>query len=333
VLGRSRFCCIIAATDAVGLVISFCEEQKTKPSYRIRNWPQYNSSLTNRGSLTIWFDSCSRTNWINSYSTGRRGRPLKYADAAILCCLVVREVFHLPLRQTQGLVCSILELLQIDLPAPHYSLLSRRARKLSIKLTPDRGKPIRHLVFDAAGLKVFGEGEWKVRLHGADKRRTWRKLHTSMDADWQQITSALLTDKDVVDPRCLPRLLKQVQTDAERVYGDGAYDSRECYRAIYKRKALPVIPPRKGSTLCEDDYLKDRNENLRGVRKFGLEGWKKRSGYHKRSLVETAFYRLKTIFLDRLRSRRKDTQITEVMTRCVALNRMTQLGLPDSYAV
>jgi hypothetical protein len=308
-------------------------KKTTKPRYRTRNWPQYNSSLANRGSLTIWFDTRSRANWLNPNSSGRPGRPFLYADAAIECCLVVREVFHLPLRQTQGLIRSILELMQIDLPTPHYSLLSRRARRLQIELAANSARKIKHLVFDASGLKVYGEGEWKVRLHGADKRRTWRKLHISLDGDWQQVCSALLTDKGVVDPRCLPRLLKRVEAPVECVYGDGAYDSRQCYRAIYKRKARPIIPPRQRSTLWEDDYLKERNSNLRQVRKLGLEGWKKKSGYHKRSLVETAFYRVKTIFSERLRGRRADTQSTEVMVRCAALNRMTQLGMPESSRV
>jgi hypothetical protein len=308
-------------------------KKKTKHIYRTRNWPQYNNALTQRGSLTLWFDPKSRHNWISSNSTGRRGRPFLYADAAILCCLVVREVFHLPLRQTQGLVCSIIELLRIKLPVPHYSLLSRRARCLKVELAASRPNKIKHLVIDSSGLKVYGEGEWKVRLHGADKRRTWRKLHISMDADTDQITSVLLTNRDVVDPRCLPKLLGQVEADVERVYGDGAYDSRQCYRAVYKRKAIPVIPPRKGSTLWGDDYLKDRNKNLRCVRKHGLEGWKQRSGYHTRSLVETAFYRLKRIFSERLRNRREDTQSTEAMIRCMALNKMTDLGMPDSYTL
>jgi hypothetical protein len=159
----------------------------TIPNYRIRNWPQYNSSIINRGSLAIWFDPHSRANRISYNFTGRRGRPVKYADAAMPCCLVVRGVFHLPLRQTQGLVRSIPQLLQVDLSAPHYSLLSRRARKLRVKLTASPANKIKRLVFDAGGLKVFGEGEWKVRLNGADKRRAWRKLHISMDASSQQI--------------------------------------------------------------------------------------------------------------------------------------------------
>ena len=307
------------------------KNKTTKPKFRIRNWAEYNNALTRRGSLTIWFDSQSRANWISTDATGRRGRPFFYADAAILCCLIIREAFHLPLRQTQGLVRSIVELLCITLPVPHYSLLSRRARCLKIELAAKRLGKIKHLVIDSSGLKVYGEGEWKVRLHGADKRRTWRKLHISIDADSQQITSAVVTDRDVVDPRVLPELLKQVGPAIERIYADGAYDSRQCYRAIFKRKARPIIPPRKRSTFWQEEYLKDRNANLRQVQRLGLEGWKKRSGYHRRSLVETAFFRVKTIFSDKLRSRRDDTQATEVMVRCATLNRLTALGMPESY--
>src|SRR5918911_2433360 len=161
-------------------------------------------------------------------------------------------------------------------------------------------KPIRHLVFDASGLKVFGEGEWKVRTHGKDYRRRWRKLHIGLDADSQQLVVALLTDATVVDPRTLPRQLKQVEAPVERVYGDGAYDSRACYRAIHQCGARAIIPPRKGSTLWQDDYLKDRNRNLRGVEKHGLKGWKKRSGYHRRAPVGEAVFPRKTNFSDRI---------------------------------
>jgi hypothetical protein len=128
-------------------------------------------------------------------------------------------------------------------------------------------------------------------------------------------------------------LLKQVVTPVECVYADGAYDSRECYRAIYQKGARAVIPPRTGSTLWADEYLAERNRNLRGVRKFGVKGWKKKSGYHTRSLIETAMFRLKTIFTDGLRSREVDRQRAEAMVRCAALNRMTELGMPQSYPI
>jgi hypothetical protein len=309
------------------------KKKTTRPQYRIRNWSDYNSALTSRGSLTLWVDQAAIEQWICTSQPTRRGRPIKYADAAIRCCLLLREVFHLPLRQTQGLASSLFRMLKLDLPTPHYSLLCRRARRLNISLAAPSAKPIKHLVFDASGLKVFGEGEWKVRTHGKDYRRRWRKLHIGLDADSQQLVVALLTDATVVDPRPLPRQIKQVDAPVERVYGDGAYDSRACYKAIHQRGGRAVIPPRSGSRPWRDDYLKDRNRNLRGVNRHGLKGWKKRSGYHRRSLVETAFFRLKTIFTDKLRSRRDDTQATEAMIRCAALNRMTQLGLPDSYRI
>ncbi|HET8671846.1 MAG TPA: IS5 family transposase [Candidatus Saccharimonadales bacterium] len=308
-------------------------KKNTKPYYRIRNWRQYNSALVQRGSLTLWFDQSAMDAWLNTQPSGRRGKSRLYADAAILCALTIRQVFHLPLRATQGLIGSLVQLLELGLPVMDYSTLCRRARRLEVKLSAQPVNRIKHLVFDATGLKVYGEGEWKVRLYDAEKRRTWRKLHISLDASTHQIITALVTDKDVVDPRCLPGQLKQVESRVERVYGDGAYDARICYRAIDQCRARAIIPPRRGSTLWKDDYLKGRNSNLRAIRKLGLKKWKKKVGYHTRSLVETAFFRLKRIFSDKLCSQRDETQITEVMIRCRALNRMTSLGMPESSVV
>jgi hypothetical protein len=307
--------------------------KKTKRQYRIRNWTQYNKALVARGSLTLWIDDRSLETWLSADSRVGRGRPHLYADAAILCSLLLREVYHLPLRATQGLISSVLRLMQLSFPVPHYSTLSRRARSLAVPLSAQASKGPRHLVIDATGLKLYGEGEWRVRSKGWTKRRTWRKLHLSMDGDTQQLTSVLITNRDVVDPRGLPRLLKEIQGPIERVTADGAYDSRECYRAIAERGARAVIPPRKGSTMWEDHYLQDRNSNLRGVHRFGVKGWKKKSGYHRRSLVETAMFRLKTIFTDKLRSREVKRQRTEARIRCAALNQMTELGMPESYPI
>ena len=309
------------------------KNKTTKPKFRIRNWAEYNNALVQRGSLTIWFDQSSVDSWLNAQPSGCRGKSRKYADAAILCALTIRQVFHLPLRSTEGLIGSLVQLLELDLPVMDYSTLCRRARRLEVKLSAQPVNKIKHLVFDATGLKVYGEGEWKVRLYDAEKRRTWRKLHISIDASTHQIITALVTDSNIVDPRCLPGQLKQIESRVERVYADGAFDARICYRAINQCGARAIIPPRRGSTLWGDDYLKDRNANLRAVRKLGRKRWKKRVGYHTRSLVETAFFRLKRIFSDKLCSQRDETQATEVMIRCRALNRMTELGMPDSYTV
>jgi hypothetical protein len=309
-----------------------CVAKKKKQRYRIRNWRDYNSALVRRGSLTLWLDARSLDTWLDRSPPVRRGRRRTYTDAAITCALLQREVYHLPLRSTQGLAASLIRLLAAGLPVPHYSTLSRRARSLRLSLAPPR-REIAHLAIDSTGLKLYGEGEWRVRQRGWVKHRTWRKLHLSLDASTQQVAAALITDKDVVDPRALPRLLEAVGAPVGRVYADGAYDSRECYKAIHERGARSVIPPRKGSVRWPDEYLRDRNANLRGVERHGAAGWKRRAKYHRRSLAETAVFRLKTIFSDRLRSREVGRQRTEVTVRCLALNRMTELGLPRSYAV
>jgi hypothetical protein len=306
---------------------------QTTRQYRIRNWAHYNKALVRRGSLTLWLDTHSLDTWLNVEPAARRGRARTYTDVAILCALLLREVYHLPLRATEGLVNSLLNLLKVNLPAPDYSTLSRRARHLQRTLSPQSKKQIKHLVIDSTGLKLYGEGEWRVRQHGWAKHRTWRKLHLALDADAHEVTAVLITNKDVVDPRALPTLLKQVETPVERVYADGAYDSRECYKSLYQRGARAIIPPRKGSVVWKDEYLRDRNSNLRQVARLGAKGWKRKVKYHRRSLVECAIFRLKTLFTDRLRARAVDRQRTEVMIRCLALNRMTELGMPKSSAL
>lgn len=305
---------------------------QTKQQYRIRNWQHYNKALTERGSLTLWIDTRSTDTWLDQDTPRRRGRRRCYTDAAILCALTLREVYHLPLRATQGLVRSLLRLLQVELPSAHYSTLSRRARSVSIPLASSN-KRIKHLVIDSSGLKVYGEGEWQVRTHGKAKRRTWRKLHLAMDAGTHQVTATSLTDKDVLDRNALAGLLEQTESEVERVCADGAYDFEQCYRAIKQQQAQALIPPREDAVVRGRSPFEQRDENVRGIRKRGRKQWKKVSGYHQRSLVETAFFRLKTLFSDRLRSRRTDTQTTEASIRCLAMNRMTSRGMPESYAI
>ena len=153
---------------------------KPKRRYRIRNWRDYNSALVRRGSLTLWVEQGAVNKWRDTAAPVRRGRRRFYSDLAITCALTLREVYGLPLRATQGLVRSVLRLLGADLPAPHYSTLSRRAAALDVKL-PRLSTGALHLAVDSTGVKLYGEGEWKVRLHGKEKRRTWRKLHLLID--------------------------------------------------------------------------------------------------------------------------------------------------------
>jgi hypothetical protein len=306
--------------------------KKQKRQYRIRNWCDYNKALVQRGSLTLWIDTRAANTWLNQDHPARRGRRRRYTDAAILCALQLREVYHLPLRATEGLVRSILHLMQVELPAAHYSTLSRRARSLSLSLAPSP-KKITHLVIDSSGLKVYGEGEWQMRTHGKQKRRRWRKLHISMDAATHQLTAASITEKELLDRNAMAGLLEQTEAEVARVCADGAYDFEQCYRAIKQKQARALIPPREDAVVRGRSPFEQRDENVRQIKSQGRKEWKKESSYHRRSLVETAFFRLKTLFSDRLRSRRMDTQTAEAMVRCMAMNRMTSVGMPQSYAV
>jgi hypothetical protein len=305
---------------------------KAKRQYRIRNWPDYNSALVRRGSLTLWVEQGVVGRWRDSAAPVGRGRHRFYSDLAITCALTLREVYHLPLRATQGLITSVLRLLGTDLPTPHYSTLSRRASSLDVKLERlSKGPP--HLAVDSTGLKLYGEGEWKVRLHGKEKRRTWRKLHLLIDHTTHEAVALEMTDKDTLDRRELPGLLRGVEGAVAEVLGDGAYDFQDCYKAIHARGARAVIPPQKRARIRSGPEFGDRNAAVLRGREVGRDEWKKGAGYHRRSLAETAMMRLKTIFSDKLKAREWWRQETELRIRCAAMNRMTSLGMPQSYAI
>lgn len=302
----------------------------SKTVYRVRNWKEYNQALVKRGSLTLWFDQDSIAAWYAPADPDKLGHPLVYSDAAILCVLTLKAVFHLRLRQAEGFVRSLLELLKLELPVPDYTTLSRRAKTLDVSL----GNHVReeeplHLVVDSTGLKVFGEGEWKVRQHGWQKRRTWRKLHLGVNEKTGEVVAQVLTGRDVTDDAMLCSLLDQVDEVLSQVTTDGAYDSSDCYSAILARGALPVIPPDKTARDWGSDGARDRT--VRRVNEIGRAAWKQESDYHRRSLAETAMFRMKTIFGAYLSSRAMECQQTEAAIRCRALNRMTHLGMPSSY--
>jgi Transposase DDE domain len=308
--------------------------RKKKQLYRIRNWSDYNKALANRGSITFWFNEDAIASWLDHSRSGKRGKPRTYGDACVLCMLVLKNVYHLPQRPTYGLVCSLVQLMDLDLPVPHPTILSRRASRLVVALPRLKKNEPLHVLVDATGLKVFGEGEWKVRTHGVSKRRTWRKLHIAMDADTGEILATVATTSYVSDKEVLPNLLGQIRAEIKKVGGDGGYDYTDCYEVIAGRKARALIPPRRTGRLHpKDERLRERDKNLREIRKVGRKKWKRESGYHRRSLVETAMMRVKTIFGSSLSSRRFHNQATEMEVRCAALNRMTSLGMPDSYAI
>src|ERR671931_648508 len=133
--------------------------------YRIRNWPEYNRALINRGRLTVWFDEHASAGWRNTEPATGPGAPRRYADLAIECALVFKSIYHLSLRAAQGFLSSVMELMQLPLPIPDYSTVSRRQGALQIHVSPALARGPRHVVVDATGLRIYGAGEWRVWKH------------------------------------------------------------------------------------------------------------------------------------------------------------------------
>lgn len=311
---------------------------KKKAKYRIRNWSEYNRSLVNRGSLTFWIANELLANWLEVEKTGERGSSPHYSAAAIVATASLKFVFRQAGRQTCGLLASVFRLLKVALPVPDHSTLSRRMAGVEVGLPVQPSKDARHLVIDSTGLKVYGEGEWKVRAHGVSKRRTWRKLHLSVDAATGEVIVAAGSENSVSDCAMFPEMMRLVEGEIEQISADGSYDRRKVYAALREREIKrAAIPPRKGARIWQHGNSRGerliRDENLRGVRKKGRAKWKREANYHRRSLAETGVFRFKTIFTDRLQSRKQENQFQEMIIKCAALNRMTHLGMPDSYKV
>jgi IS5 family transposase len=312
---------------------------KTRPkaTYRIRNWKEYDAALKQRGSITFWVSEDVIEQWNNTEKTGKRGASNEYSDLAIATMATVKSLFHLAGRQTEGFLESLFSLMHIELKAPDHSTLSRRLGKLSVTLPVVPKDKAVHVVVDSTGVKVYGEGEWKARQHGVSKRRTWRKLHLGVDEKTGEILAAVVTTNDYHDSEVLPDLLEQISADIEQVSGDGAYDTFDCYDEIERRQAKGVIPPRKDAKIHQHGNRKapphPRDKNLRCIRKVGRKRWKQESNYHRRSIAETTMFRFKVIFGGKLRSRKFDNQAVELFLQCTALNRMIQLGKPESYKV
>lgn len=300
----------------------------TRPTYKTRNWPAYNKALKRRGSLTIWFDPAMT--W-EATPTGKRGRQPAYGDAAIQTCLTMKVLFGMALRQTTGFVESLLQLIGLDWAVPDFSTLSRRQKTLKVNI-PYRGSdgPL-HLLIDSTGIKVEGEGEWNARKHGSAKRRVWRKIHIGIDEKTLEIRAAEFTTSDVGDAPMLPELLDQIPPEQEigSVTADGAFDTRKCHDAIAARGAAAIIPPRKNARFWKPDTAGAiaRNEILRTSKCVGRTIWRRWSGYHRRSRVETKMHCVKLLG-QRLAARDFDRQVAEFQVRVAILNGFTALGTP-----
>ncbi|WP_347116712.1 IS5 family transposase [Vibrio cholerae] len=303
-----------------------------KPRYKTTNWKQYNKALINRGSLTFWIDEEAIRQWKQS-KQNKRGRPRQFSDLAITTALIVKRVFSMPLRALQGFIDSVFSLANVPIVCPHYSCISRRAKQVEVSFKPKTRGAIQHLAIDATGLKVYGEGEWKVKKHGTDgKRRVWRKLHLAVDTSTHEIVAAELSLSNVTDAEVLPNLLKQTRRRIIEISGDGAYDTKDCHEAIRFKRAIPLIPPREGAAFWENGH--PRNLAVGCQKLYGSNNkWKKRYGYHKRSVSETTMYRVKQLLGGRLNLRNYNAQVGETYAMIKALNKLTELGMPETQCI
>jgi hypothetical protein len=215
--------------------------------YRSRNWHAYHRALINRGRLTVWFDEQAIAGWRHTAPTTGPGAPHLYADLAVECALVCKSVSHLSLRAAQGLLSSVIELVQLTLPIPDYSTVSRRQGALQVRMAALPQRYPRHIVIDATGLRVYGAGGWRVRKHRLSLRRTWRKLHLEIDERTKEIVAVAVTESRVLDSRPLPALLAQIADSIAQVSGEGAYDTHACSEVVLRRGTMPTFVPRRAA--------------------------------------------------------------------------------------
>lgn len=307
--------------------------EKTKVPYKVMNWSEYNRHLECRGSLTLWISDEVLSGWYADLPATKGGQ-FKFSDNCIESLYSIRLLFGLGYRQTRGFAVSLLGLMGLSLRVPCHTQIWRRSQELEIEIGGPKNGIIRHLVVDSTGLKVYGEGEWKVRKHGHSKRRTWRKLHISVDSDTGFITGVELTGNNADDASQVDALLDQTQPEVDCFSGDGAYDKSKCWDTLDERGIRAVIPPRDDANYWTDNngdlLIHDRNAILEQIDTIGKSAWKKESNYHKRSLSETAVYRFKSIFSNRMSSRKMETQKIEARMKIKIMNQFTAIGMPVS---
>jgi hypothetical protein len=253
--------------------------------------------------------------------------------------LTLRTVFHLPLRQTEGFVASLISLMDLGLDTPDYSTLSRRAGTVVVPpLAHVHSGPI-HLVIDSTGLKMLGDGEWLAHKHKtSNKRRSWRKLHLGVDAEGM-IVAARLTDSGADDATVGVAMIADLRPTIERFTADGAYDTRAIYEVLAPIAGASgpriVVHPKKTAVRSRPakHIFKQRDAAIERLSEVGRREWRKESGAHQQARAENAMLRYKRIIGVSLRAKKPRAQVSEVMLAVRVLNRMADLGMPNSVAV
>jgi transposase-like protein len=291
---------------------------------RNRNWREYNKKLVQRGSLTFLVDPKIIKTLEVKAQKKKKGRPLEFSDQLILILLMIKIHYKMPYRMLEGFTRFFFEQFK-KIKVPTYSLTCKRAKGLSTKLPHLSSRKSKTIIVDATGIKVQGEGEWKVKIHGKGRPRKWIKLHVAIDEATQEIVAEISTDATVDDGKAFPKVMQQVRGRPKLVIGDGAYDDRDVRDLIREKGGKCLIPP-PSNAVCHGTDL-ERDEAIKMIRGFGGDKvaksiWGKMSGYSRRALVETTFSRYKKMFGERAFSRTQERIMLENRLKCVLLNKM-----------
>ena len=263
------------------------------------------------------------------------GSSKRYTDEAIITCHEIRQVFKLPLRQTQGFINSLFRIMNLPLKCPDYTTLSRRLSELNIK-SPRYTKQskidenIAAIAIDSTGLKRFGRDEWHVEKHNINPRRSWRKAHFGIDGN-HYIQAAVLTDRFTHDDEVVDDLLGQINSEVDHFTADGAYDESPVYDKLlaHSPSSNIVIPPAKNAVVNSNAH-EMRNRNIWEIKENGRMAWQRYHNYGKRNYSELGVQRYKRILGRAMHARKMSRQSQEFMIGCGVHNKMTSLGMPAS---
>ena len=310
-----------------------------KQKYKVGNWADYNASLRLRGDIEVWPSQDAVDNWhFKDRVYDGTGSSKYYTDEAIIICHELRQVYKLPLRQTEGFINSLFKLMELDIRCPDYTTLSKRLKELNIKC-PRYSKYSKidditaAIAIDSTGLKRFGRDEWHQEKHKVSARRSWRKAHFGID-EYHIIQAATLTDRFTNDDEAIDDLLEQITDEVAHFSADGAYDETPVYDKLLRHSpaASVVIPPAKNAVV-KHGANEMRNRNVYEIAANGRMAWQQYHNYGQRNYSELGVQRYKRILGRAMHARKMPCQKQEFIIGCGVLNKMTRLGMPDSERV
>src|SRR3990167_130725 len=315
---------------------------------KVRNWKEYNIALRKRGSIVFKF---TEEYLEELYYTGKqkRGGIRKYSEKMYEYLLSIKVLLRLGWRETIGFAEGMLSRLGKGrvYKLPDYAHAARRSGKLKLQIKNYRKKEVgkgMEIAFDSTGVNVYTRSGWHQRKYGQEakcrKSEQWKKIHVVLELNSMEIVAIRYTGSQVNDCEEIGELSEQIQGKVESVRADAAYDREEMYKKVDEWGAKALIPPSLAAKMQEElkkkakekkKHLEQRDEIIRKIRGYqdfdeGLKAWKKDSGYHRRSLVESCMNRLKKTFGFYLQQKSEPGRVNEVITKANLLNLMASFG-------